>query len=284
MEGGYSKRLQKQFRPPLFLFRVGSHFWQVWRCFHVLRSHRPPLHDGWSPGPAYAAMSDGKRGSLVSNLSVRDRIANMQKRGGGKAAAAPVESARGASSSGKEHAAAPSAPTPTPAFDASNSAPSGRELKGGMLKRGGTGALLAMWSSRHVVLYSDPVLCFFDDPLRGGASMTPRGPPFKLTRWTRVQPTAGLEGSIEAQDEPNCKPRTLKLKATSKEEAQGWWTAIQLAVHDAFPPEVASHARDHACDHATTHATTPTPRPHRAHTVPAAAAAATRRAARRDLT
>lgn len=46
---------------------------------------------------------------------------------------------------------------------AADASPSGKQLKAGDLKRGGTGLLSAVFTKRHVVLFSDPMLCFFDD-------------------------------------------------------------------------------------------------------------------------
>ena len=161
--------------------------------------------------------------STPKKMSVRDRIAMMQRRGGGNAAATSADDDEGTAEP----------PPPPGAATFGDDPPTGRELKSGPIKRGGAGMLSAVFSSRHAVLYSDPVIWFWEDEAR----TRPKGTPFKLTAGAKVLPTAGTEGSIEACDEGCGKARVLRLKASTREDAQSWWTAIGLAVHAAFPPE-----------------------------------------------
>lgn len=103
-------------------------------------------------------------------------------------------------------------------------APKGAELKAGWLKRGGTGALSAMFTRRYVVLHTDPALAFFEDEAR----LKPKGT-WHLTAGTRVSPGSATDASIESGDGDG-KSRCLRLRGMDAADASAWWLAMQEAV------------------------------------------------------
>ena len=110
-------------------------------------------------------------------------------------------------------------------------AATGAQLKAGFLKRSaGEGKLADVFYRRFTALYSDPMLCFFEDEERS----RPKGS-VHLVRGTTCEsgPTSMVLVSVPASGDT--KAKQLKLQFPTAEEAADWLRALTGALAEAYP-------------------------------------------------
>jgi len=110
-------------------------------------------------------------------------------------------------------------------------AATGAQLKAGFLKRSaGEGKLADVFYRRFTALYSDPMLCFFEDEERSRLKGS-----VHLVRGTTCEsgPTSMVLVSVPASGDT--KAKQLKLQFPTEEEAADWLRALTGALAEAYP-------------------------------------------------
>ena len=110
-------------------------------------------------------------------------------------------------------------------------AATGAQLKAGFLKRSaGEGKLADVFYRRFTALYSDPMLCFFEDEERSRLKGS-----VHLARGTTCEsgPTSMVLVSVPASGDT--KAKQLKLQFPTAEEAADWLRALTGALAEAYP-------------------------------------------------
>ena len=139
--------------------------------------------------------------------SLKDRMAALAGAGAAEKANAPAK-------------ATTTIPVPTT---------TGAQVRAGFIKRSaGESKLATVMLTRYTILFSDPIFIFYQDEAR----TVPKGG-FEIVRGHRVV-HEGTTCSIEPSE--GFKARSLRLQASSAEEATEWVASIAAAIAGAFPP------------------------------------------------